>query len=43
MSRKRFSGKIEGPFVPLLKDTLKTPAWKALSYGATALGASMSC
>ena len=37
MSRKRFSGKIEGPFVPLLKDTLKTPAWKALSYGARCL------
>jgi len=37
MSRKRFKGRISGPFVPLLKDTLKTPAWKALSYGARSL------
>jgi hypothetical protein len=38
MSKKRrYSGKIQGPFVPLLKDTLKTPAWKALSYGARCL------
>jgi hypothetical protein len=37
MSKKRFKGRIEGPFVPLLKDTLKTPAWKALSYGARSL------
>jgi hypothetical protein len=38
MSRKRrYSGKISGPFVPLLKDTLKTPAWRALSYGARSL------
>jgi hypothetical protein len=38
MSRKRrYGGKISGPFVPLLKDTLKTPAWRALSYGARSL------
>ena len=37
MSRKRNKGRISGPFVPLLKDTLKTPAWKALSYGARSL------
>jgi len=37
MSRKRYKGKISGPFVPLLKDTLKTPAWKALSHGARSL------
>jgi hypothetical protein len=37
MSRKRFKGRIKGPFVALLKDTLKTPAWKALSYGARSL------
>jgi hypothetical protein len=37
MSRKRFKGRIEGPFVPLLKDTLRAPAWKALSYGARCL------
>ena len=35
--RRRHKNKIEGPFVPLLKDTLKTPAWKALSYGARCL------
>jgi hypothetical protein len=26
-----------GPFVPLLKDTMKTEAWKALSHGARSL------
>jgi len=36
MSKKRFKGRMP-PFVPLLKDTLKTPAWKALSYGARSL------
>jgi hypothetical protein len=35
--RRRRKGRISGPFVPLLKDTLKTPAWKALSYGARSL------
>jgi hypothetical protein len=35
--RRHHKGKIEGPFVPLLKVTLKTPAWKALSYGARSL------
>jgi hypothetical protein len=35
--RRRHKGRIEGPFVPLLKDTLKTPTWKALSYGARSL------
>jgi hypothetical protein len=25
------------PFVPVLKDTMKTPAWKALSHGARSL------
>jgi hypothetical protein len=38
MSRKhRNKGRIEGPFVPLLKVTLKMPAWKALSHGARSL------
>jgi hypothetical protein len=35
--RRRHKGRISGPFVPLLKDTLKTPAWKALSFGARSL------
>src|SRR5262252_7125667 len=35
--RRRHKGRISGPFVPLLKDTLNTPAWKALSYGARSL------
>src|SRR5215468_3195947 len=33
-------GRIKGrlpPFVPLLKDTIKTEAWKALSHGARSL------
>jgi len=25
------------PFVPLMKDTMKTDAWKALSHGAGSL------
>ena len=25
------------PFVPVLKDTMKTAAWKALSHGARSL------
>jgi hypothetical protein len=35
--RRRNKRGIDGPFVPLLKDTLKAPAWKALSYGARSL------
>ncbi|MGB6283695.1 MAG: hypothetical protein WBG18_04645, partial [Xanthobacteraceae bacterium] len=34
---KKFKGRIEGPFVALLKDTIKTEAWKALSHGARSL------
>jgi hypothetical protein len=36
MSR-RIKGRINGPFVPVLKDTIKTHAWKALSHGARSL------
>jgi len=44
MSRKhRQKGRISGPFVPLLKDTLKAPAWKALSYGARNLYVVLKC
>ena len=35
--RRHHKGKISGPFVWLLKDTLRTPAWKALSFGARSL------
>jgi hypothetical protein len=34
---KRSKGKIGGPFVPMLKDTMKTPAWRATSHGARSL------
>jgi hypothetical protein len=33
---KRVKGRLP-PFVPLLKDTMKTAAWKALSHGARSL------
>jgi hypothetical protein len=36
-SRNKAKGRINGPFVPLLKDTMKTEAWKALSHGARSL------
>ena len=38
---KKFEGRIEGPFVALLKDTIKTEAWKALSHGARSLYVSL--
>jgi hypothetical protein len=34
---KKFKGRIEGPFVPLLKETLATAAWRATSHGARSL------
>jgi hypothetical protein len=37
MSRKRDKGRISGPFVPMLKATMKEPAWIALSHGARSL------
>ncbi len=33
---KRNKGRLP-PFVPLQKDTIKTPAWKAMSHGARSL------
>jgi hypothetical protein len=38
---KKFKGRLEGPFVALLKDTIKTEAWKALSHGARSLYVSL--
>jgi hypothetical protein len=38
MSRKKSrGGRIDGPFVALLKETLDTPAWRAMSHGARSL------
>jgi hypothetical protein len=37
IARRRNKGRISGPFVPLLKDSIKTEAWKALSHGARSL------
>jgi len=34
---KKFKGRIDGPFVALLKSTIKTEAWKALSHGGRSL------
>jgi len=34
---KKFKGRIEGPFVPLLIETLATAAWRATSHGARSL------
>jgi hypothetical protein len=31
MSRHKDKGRIEGPFVPMLIDTMASPAWKAMS------------
>jgi hypothetical protein len=36
-NRKRDKGKIEGPFVPLLIDTMKAPAWRVMSSNARVL------
>jgi hypothetical protein len=41
--RNKDKGRIGGPFVPMLKDTMKTEAWKALSYGARALYMALKC
>jgi hypothetical protein len=35
--KHRSKGRINGLFVPMLKDTMKTEAWRALSYGARSL------
>jgi len=34
---KKYKGRIEGSFLALLKDTIKTEAWKALSHCARSL------
>src|SRR5262245_20788166 len=36
MGKKQDKGRLP-PFVPLLRDTMKTPAWLAMSLGARAL------
>jgi hypothetical protein len=36
MNRRADKGRL-APFVPLLKDTLSTPAWRAMSHGARSL------
>ena len=35
--KSRNKGRISGPFVPMLKSTLKESAWIALSHGARSL------
>jgi hypothetical protein len=37
MSRKQRTKHIPGPFVPLIKATMETPAWRATSFGARSL------
>jgi hypothetical protein len=37
MSKRKHRGERLPPFVPLLKDTMNTPAWRALSHGARVL------
>jgi hypothetical protein len=34
---KKYKGRIDGPFIALMKNTIKTEAWKALSHGARSL------
>lgn len=34
---KKYKGRIPGPFIWLLQDTVKSEAWKALSHGARSL------
>jgi len=36
MKKRTDKGRLQ-PFVPLLKETLKTPAWRAMSHGARSL------
>jgi hypothetical protein len=37
MSGKKHRAERLGPFVPLLKDTMASPAWRAMSHGARSL------
>ena len=41
MKPRREKGRISGPFVPLLKDTMKSAAWRAASHGARSLYAAL--
>jgi hypothetical protein len=34
---RRNKGRINGPFVPAIKSTMKEPAWRAMSHGARSL------
>ena len=42
MSKKKDKGRIEGPFVPIHKTTIGSPAWKELSLGARCLFVELS-
>ena len=42
MSKKKDKGRIQGPFVPIHKTTIESPAWKALSLGARCLFVELS-
>jgi hypothetical protein len=41
MKPRNNKGRIGGPFVPLLKDTINTDAWRATSHGARSLYAAL--
>jgi len=41
MSRKERKKNLPGPFVPLIKATMATPAWRAMSFGARLLYAEL--
>jgi hypothetical protein len=41
MKRRERGNLIPGPFVPLIKTTMATPAWRAMSYGARLVYAEM--
>ena len=41
MKPRREKGRISGRFVPLLKDTMKSAAWRAASHGARSLYAAL--
>ena len=44
MSRMKVKGQpIEGPFVALLKETSKSPAWRSMSHGARSLYVCLKC
>ena len=40
--KNRDKGRL-GPFVPLLKDTMQSPAWRAMSHGARVLYIALKC